>query len=152
MLTGGTYWWDNCQDTKFYTKVLRKVATAGMSLIALNAKWLFYAVFYHIDSLRCRALLRHLGEYRFFRWLRQYRYYLRIANAFACGVLVWLFLGVFLIYRRDVLSRAGAANKDMLWTFGQVMALSTWLGVLFHFVDIFLRECTFIFQAGDTPY
>ncbi|KLU85464.1 hypothetical protein, variant [Magnaporthiopsis poae ATCC 64411] len=133
----GFYWWNNCHDIRFYDNILRKTADAGAIIIFINAGWYLYALLYQIPFFEKR--FDRIGRWRFFQRLKPYKSHFRLLNAFVCGVFIWLFLGIFHIYREDVLRRAGETNKDAVWTFGQVMALATWLPVVFDLVHLLIR-------------
>ena len=52
-----------------------------------------------------------------------------------------LFFNIWLVYLSiRIRSRAGAHNKDSEWTFGQILALATWVPFLAEFADTWLEE------------
>lgn len=46
---------------------------------------------------------------------------------------MWIFLGWFVHLTLDIRERAGKNNKDREWTFGQVLALATWVPFVVEF-------------------
>lgn len=71
------------------------------------------------------------------RW-EQWQVYLRLANGFASLVFMWFFLVLFTAYREDVRKRAGPADQDSEWTFGQVLSLATWAPVGVELITVYL--------------
>ncbi|KAL8345307.1 hypothetical protein RB601_005372 [Gaeumannomyces tritici] len=136
--TRGFYWWNHCHDIRFYDNILRKTADAGAAVIFINVLWYLYALLYQIPC--CKTRFDRVGRQWLVKQLKPYRSHFRLLNAFVCGVMIWLFLGIFHLYREDVLRRAGETNKDAVWTFGQVMALATWLPVVFDLVHLLIRR------------
>ena len=52
-----------------------------------------------------------------------------------------LFFNIWLVYLSiRIRSRAGAHNKDSEWTFGQILALATWVPFLAEFAYTWLEE------------
>ena len=67
---------------------------------------------------------------------------MRIVNGLIAGVLMWTSLGLFQRYRDVILvsTNDGGNNKDGQWTFGQVLALATWLPVAVDLASIIICE------------
>ena len=82
-------------------------------------------------------------------WTHSYPFF-RIANGFISGILMWTFLGLFQRYRRTIRERTGPAEQDGKWTFGQVLALATWVPVLVDLVAIGI--CKWPLSRRGTPY
>ncbi|KAI0829173.1 hypothetical protein F5Y06DRAFT_220947 [Hypoxylon sp. FL0890] len=59
--------------------------------------------------------------------------YLHFLNVAACCVLLWSMIGVFSYYRDRVNDAAGKDNQNSDWTFGQVLAVATWVPVFVEF-------------------
>ncbi|KAF2643497.1 hypothetical protein P280DRAFT_467524 [Massarina eburnea CBS 473.64] len=56
--------------------------------------------------------------------------------AFGSMVLMWVAFGVFCYYRSHMDSRAGDSNQDHEWSFGQILALFTFVPVVIEWVTI----------------
>jgi hypothetical protein len=54
----------------------------------------------------------------------------------ASTCIMWVFIGWFINLTNTIRSRAGEDNNDNKWTFGQVLALATWLPVIVEFTYI----------------
>ena len=66
----------------------------------------------------------------------------RTCVGLGCLMLTWILLALFMTYRSSVMRVAGSSNKDMEWTFGQVISLATWVPVFVEWAYIFY--CKFI--------
>ncbi|KAI1102861.1 hypothetical protein F4804DRAFT_249136 [Jackrogersella minutella] len=62
--------------------------------------------------------------------------YIQIFNAVLCFLLMWAMLGIFHWYRDVVNESAGEENQNSDWTFGQVLAVATWVPVLVEFATV----------------
>lgn len=62
--------------------------------------------------------------------------------AFGGFAALWGYLFVFMTYRRAVMEKSGASDDgaEAQWTFGQVLALLTWVPALVDFIYIFWRK------------
>lgn len=103
-----------------------------VTAVVVGVGGLLWAVFV-ANFLRVPAL----EKYRALVWLRGVWWI--VISALALGAM-WTYLVLFTRYRRLIVDRAGPAPQDTKWTFGQVLALATWLPVAIDFVYIFL--CT----------
>ncbi|KAG6360890.1 hypothetical protein INS49_011958 [Diaporthe citri] len=59
---------------------------------------------------------------------------------------MWAFLGLFTAYRHDVLTKAGSANEDNEWTFGQVLSLTTWIPIGIELLAVYIYDSNKSFQ------
>ncbi|KAF2871749.1 hypothetical protein BDV95DRAFT_48225 [Massariosphaeria phaeospora] len=66
------------------------------------------------------------ARFRWFRWF----------SVGAVFVAMWFCLGWFVHFRKGLLRAAGKTNKDLEWSFGQILALATWVPVLAELVYI----------------
>lgn len=62
-----------------------------------------------------------------------------------CCSVMWALLGLFTRYRSSLRSVMGSSNKDSEWSFGQVLALTTWVPVAVDLTTIYL--CKFRIEA-----
>ncbi|KAH9888715.1 hypothetical protein F4778DRAFT_785914 [Xylariomycetidae sp. FL2044] len=69
-------------------------------------------------------------------WWDRLRPVLRYANAVLCCALMWATLVLFVQYRESVHQKAPTTDKDSEWSFGQVLALATWVPVIVEWVAI----------------
>jgi hypothetical protein len=53
---------------------------------------------------------------------------------------MWVFLGWFVVLTLQVRKRAGENNRDNEWTFGQVLALATWVPFITEFAYIWWED------------
>ncbi len=60
--------------------------------------------------------------------------------AFVCLILAWVMLRLITRVRSSILQAAGDSDQENEWTFGQIVALSTWVPVIIEFVYILLRK------------
>ncbi|KAF2877536.1 hypothetical protein BDV95DRAFT_470866, partial [Massariosphaeria phaeospora] len=56
--------------------------------------------------------------------------------ASVCLIGMWVSLAAFVYFREKLNERSGSANKDHEWTFGQLLALVTWVPVFVELVVI----------------
>ncbi|KAL2272715.1 hypothetical protein FJTKL_06227 [Diaporthe vaccinii] len=59
---------------------------------------------------------------------------------------MWAFLGLFIAYRHDVLTKAGSASEDTEWTFGQVLSLTTWIPIGIELLAVYIYDSNRSFQ------
>jgi hypothetical protein len=84
------------------------------------------------------------------RWIRGLRSVWRFGIAWAVCGLMWAILFFFLELRDKILSTAGSSDSQNDWSFGQVLALATWVPVAAEFCYIFF--CKFSAQCpGSLP-
>lgn len=61
---------------------------------------------------------------------------------YAAGVLsfagMWTALGVFVYFRHQLSKYSGSSNKDREWSFGQILAMATWLPVVVELMCIWV--------------
>lgn len=68
--------------------------------------------------------------------LRKFRHIRWTLVAFLAFQAMWVCLGIFIWFRAEMNKHAGNLNKDRQWTFGQILAVTTWAPVLFEFYTI----------------
>ncbi|XXG95578.1 hypothetical protein Hte_001845 [Hypoxylon texense] len=68
-------------------------------------------------------------------WQKAHRY-IRTLNAVFCCLLMWTMIGLFHAYRDIVNGAAGDDNQNSDWTFGQVLAVATWIPVAVEFLTV----------------
>ncbi|KAI2466880.1 hypothetical protein F4781DRAFT_334440 [Annulohypoxylon bovei var. microspora] len=94
----------------------------------------FNAIFY-VASMSLRATdIKGWPRFRLF-WRRMARY-IKLVNVVVCCLVMWSMLGLFHCYRDTVNDAAGKDNQNSNWTFGQVLAIATWVPVLVEFVTV----------------
>lgn len=65
-------------------------------------------------------------------------------NTVLCSFLMWTMLGLFHAYRDSVNRVAGEKNENSNWTFGQVLAVATWIPVLVELLAVMKRRFFFL--------
>jgi len=53
---------------------------------------------------------------------------------------MWVFISWFVFLTLQIRNRAGQKNKDNEWTFGQVLALATWVPFMTEFAYIWWED------------
>ncbi|KAF3761398.1 hypothetical protein M406DRAFT_333461 [Cryphonectria parasitica EP155] len=119
-------WLIDCQSLSLLN-ALQVVLKVGHVFMIFNCSWWVY---YVVASLGGRNY-RHVFERRekFWRVWELVRLWLRLGNGLLCLGIMWTFLGLFTVYRHDVSVKSGGTDGDNEWTFGQVLALVTWIPV-----------------------
>jgi hypothetical protein len=65
------------------------------------------------------------------RWMSQARKEnYRITIVIACLAAMWSFLIKFMLFRNDINKDGRSSNKDTQWSFGQILALASWIPVI----------------------
>ncbi|KAI0202403.1 hypothetical protein F4808DRAFT_75185 [Astrocystis sublimbata] len=102
----------------------------ALALLGLNTiAWTVY----HCFKLRQSGHTYKLAGSSHGKWPRteaffkKWGHYLRIVNAALCVLVMWAMLGVFTAYRSEVDAIGPEETDNKEWTFGQVVALATWL-------------------------
>ncbi|KAI0159881.1 hypothetical protein GGR52DRAFT_166046 [Hypoxylon sp. FL1284] len=137
-------WLRSCSDDS----VIQRLFTSwkiSFGLLGINLVWLLYYVSSSIPLLR-RFVGAKLDSVRMWkshgttlhaRWTRL-KPFLRFANGILCCAAMWLLLITFTLYRKSVQRLAPSTDKDSDWTFGQVLALATWVPVVVEWVAIMI--------------
>ncbi|KAF2684628.1 hypothetical protein K458DRAFT_389089 [Lentithecium fluviatile CBS 122367] len=107
----------------------------------------FYSLLGVIGNLFISALAKAFLNPDYQNWspkvaqrIRQTLQYFRIVTNLSCCLSTWAFLGIYLRYRRVLFgNRAGITNKEKDFSFGQVLALSTWIPVIIEFAYIYCK-------------
>ncbi|KAI1777396.1 hypothetical protein F4818DRAFT_347263 [Hypoxylon cercidicola] len=68
-------------------------------------------------------------------WQKAHRC-IRAVNAVLFCMLMWTMMGPFHTYRDIVNGAAGDENQNSYWTFGQVLALATWIPIVVEFLTV----------------
>jgi hypothetical protein len=140
-------WLETCESRDLRDS-LDKLLRGGNAILAVNLVWFVYFLVGGFVPQRARESLRKNRCYQL--WERTFRT-LRIANGFISGIFMWTFLGLFQRYRRTIGDNTGPADKDGAWTFGQVLAIATWVPVVFDLIAIWICEfCALHGQLKDT--
>lgn len=138
---GQYVWLLDCQSTPLL-RALQTTVMVGHAVMVANCAWWVYYVVASLGGHRWTPGLRARLEGRAWRAWERLRLWLRIANGLLCLAVMWVFLGLFTVYRADVSARAGAADEANKWTLGQVLALVTFVPVGIDLVVVYI--CAFL--------
>lgn len=136
---GQYVWLLDCQSTTLLQD-LQTTVKVGHAVMVANCSWWVYYVVASLGGHRWTPTLRRRAG-RLWRVWERLRLWLRLANGLLCLAVMWTFLGLFTVYRSDVSARAGSADEANKWTFGQVLALVTFVPVGIDLVVVYI--CTF---------
>jgi hypothetical protein len=114
---GGTAYWNGLKAGQFLV--------VGAPLL-----WLFLTTFlitgFGIPGIQDRP------------WVVKWRSVWRLGIAWLNMLLMWGILGYFTRLRHKIIHTAGGLDNEDTWSFGQILALATWVPVLAEFVYIFI--------------
>lgn len=144
---GQIAWFSNCQPEDL-RQSLQTLLSVGHGIMLANCAWWLYNV----------------AEIYFGRWWKpelqqrsrlwdawaKCRLWLRRSNGLICLAIMWAFLGLFTAYRHDVLTKAGSANEDNEWTFGQVLSLTTWIPIGIELLAVYI--CKYLIRIPQWFY
>jgi len=139
-------WFAKCSPISLYETGYVRTIYLGLSLLTVNALgWTIY------HSLKLKNNITKKWQ-RTAKFLRKHESRLRIINALACALVMWLMLGIFTAYRSSV-DEFGPkeGNENTQWTFGQVVALATWAPTILEFLTIFFRKSLADNYLTDPP-
>ncbi|ROV91924.1 hypothetical protein VPNG_09751 [Cytospora leucostoma] len=131
---GQLLWYISCQSEQLRA-ILQTLLTVGHWIMGINTVagiYLMAETFLGdrwIPKLQCRARLWNI-------WATC-KMWLRLANGLVCLTTMWAFLGLFTAYRKDVMTKAGEADQDGEWTFGQVLSLTTWVPIGIELLSVY---------------
>ncbi|KAI1458739.1 hypothetical protein F4805DRAFT_466598 [Annulohypoxylon moriforme] len=123
-------WLGMCSPLTLLNYGLGPTLRIAQVLLILNA--ICYVIW-----MICRgrpSILRGWPRLRSF-WQKIARY-IKILNMVVCCLVMWTMLALFHIYRDEVNKSAGKDNQNSDWTFGQVLAVATWVPVLVEFATV----------------
>lgn len=141
---GQSVWLLDCQSMTLL-QALQTTLKVGHAVMVANCSWWVYYVVASLGGHRWTPALRRRAG-RLWRVWEHLRLWLRLANGLLCLVVMWAFLGLFTLYRSDISAKAGSVDEANKWTFGQVLALVTFVPVGIDLVVVYI--CTFL--AGFT--
>lgn len=132
---GQYVWFALCQDLAL-SNSLRATVKAGHVVMIINCSWWVYYVIASLGGRKWTPAFEKRTEL----WAiwGKLRLWLRLGNGLLCVTLMWVFLGLFTVYRSDVTSRADSADQDNQWMFGQVLALATFVPVGIDLVVVYI--------------
>ncbi|KAI0888323.1 uncharacterized protein GGS22DRAFT_96027 [Annulohypoxylon maeteangense] len=123
-------WLGVCSPLKLLNYGLDPTLRIAQILLVLNA-------FSYIIWMACKGRTANTQRSPRLRLFRQKAVrFIKILNMAVCCLLMWSMLGLFHIYRDKVNNTAGKDNQNSDWTFGQVLAVATWVPVLVEFVTV----------------
>lgn len=133
-------WFSNCQSESL-RQALQTLLSVGHGIMLANCAWWLY----NLADIYLGRWWKPALQQRPRMWdiWARFRLWLRISNGLICLVVMWAFLGLFTAYRHDVLTKAGSANEDNEWTFGQVLSLTTWIPIGIELLAVYICECLF---------
>ncbi|KAL1872442.1 hypothetical protein VTK73DRAFT_1520 [Phialemonium thermophilum] len=71
-------------------------------------------------------------------WVRRWRSVWRLGVAWLNMLLMWGLLAYFTVLRHRIIKTADGLDNEDRWTFGQILALATWVPVVVEFLYIFI--------------
>ncbi|KAI2631852.1 hypothetical protein GGR54DRAFT_627459 [Hypoxylon sp. NC1633] len=123
-------WLLYCEPIELYYSGLYPTLRLAQALLLLNA---IYYVTYKSCIRKTRGVSRWPRLKGFWQTASRYIQGFDMVLSF---MLMWTMLGLFYIYRMRVNDAAGDTNQNTSWTFGQVMAMATWIPVLLEYLSI----------------
>lgn len=135
-------WLLNC-DNMDLREVLGYMTMAGHIFLTVNCLWWLYHATAPIRRGRHVQVLKDkfVGPASRAPWRARWerlQVYLRLGNGLAALIFMWLFMVFFTLYREGVRERAGSADQDSQWTFGQVLSLATWAPVGVELITVYI--------------
>lgn len=128
---GQFVWLALCQSLPLMD-ALATTLKVGHGLMVANCSWWIYYVVAGLGGSRWRPAIQAKAG-GLWKWWELARLYLRVGNGLFCLAVMWTFLGIFTVYRADIANKAAGTDDDSEWSFGQVLALVTWIPI---FVDL----------------
>lgn len=145
---GQYIWFVLCEDEALYN-ALRATVKAGHIVMIINCSWWVYYVAASVGGRKWTpAFQQHTKLWAI--WVKL-RLWLRLGNGLLCITVMWVFLGLFTVYRSDVSSKANSADKDNQWMFGQVLALATFVPVGIDLVVVYICEFRALSEINIMP-
>ncbi|KAH8895426.1 hypothetical protein GQ53DRAFT_820258 [Thozetella sp. PMI_491] len=127
-------WLQMCDDQTLRHHLKQTIIT-GHVFLGIYALW---GLYYVLGSLAPEKWKPKIGiDSRLKRWLRICHPYRRFIVGLVEVSLMWTFLALFVEYRAKVADAARRGYADNEWTFGQVLALTTWAPVIVDLVSIY---------------
>jgi hypothetical protein len=108
----------------------RKVSLWFISLMGLLCI-LWFVVFIVVPTALDRFLPNVAGR------LRTVRRSIRIYVALSTGLMMWFMLITITVVRQLLMAKSGYETQDSVWSFGQILALGTWLPVVLELYYLF---------------
>lgn len=71
-------------------------------------------------------------------WVTKWRSVWRLGVAWLNMLAMWGLLGYFTVLRHRIIKTAGGLDNEDKWSFGQILALATWVPIVAEFVYIFI--------------
>ncbi|OTB00251.1 hypothetical protein M426DRAFT_238361 [Hypoxylon sp. CI-4A] len=123
-------WLALCHPTELLVKGLTPTLRIAQILLVLNG-------IYYVVCKSCKGRFRNTGRWTRLKafWQKAARY-VQIVQIGVCCLLMWSMVGLFHYYRNLVDDAVGAENQNSDWTFGQVLAVATWVPVLVELVTV----------------
>ncbi|KAI1763370.1 hypothetical protein GGR53DRAFT_497817 [Hypoxylon sp. FL1150] len=124
------FWYWMCNPFTLLEKGILPILHLAQAILVLNA--ICYVAY--IGWKRKSRDIQGWPRLRAF-WEKVHRY-IRTMNAAFCCLLMWTMIGLFHAYRDIVNGAAGEENQNSNWTFGQVLAVATWIPVAVEFLTV----------------
>lgn len=128
----GQYVWLSLCQSNPLMEGLETTLKVGHGLMLANCSWWVYYVVAGLGGSKWKPALQAKAG-RMWKWWEYSRLWLRFANCILCLAVMWTFLGLFTVYRADIATKAAGSDEDSEWSFGQVLALVTWIPI---FIDL----------------
>ncbi|KAI1141372.1 hypothetical protein F5Y05DRAFT_259053 [Hypoxylon sp. FL0543] len=123
-------WLTFCNPTDLLSNGLIPTLRLAQILLVLNA-------LYYIIERTCRGRIGDTeGWTKLKIFWRRAMPYIHCLNVAICCLTMWAMMGVFSYYRDRVNDAAGQDNQNSDWTFGQVLAVATWVPVFVEFATV----------------
>ncbi|ROV92126.1 hypothetical protein VSDG_07507 [Cytospora chrysosperma] len=139
-------WFAACQSESLRQSLQALLSVGHAVLVANLVTWLYRLAQVYLGEQRWVPALR-AREGWWERW-EACRLWLRLVNGLLCLAIMWAFLGLFTAYRHDVKTKAGEADEDDEWTFGQVLSLTTWIPIGIELISVYIYGAQETVQRG----
>lgn len=83
-------------------------------------------------------------------WVTKWRSVWRLGVAWLNMLAMWGLLGYFTVLRHRIIKTAGGLDNEDKWSFGQILALATWVPIVAEFVYIFI--CAFAHPSSPFSF
>jgi hypothetical protein len=134
--------WEQACDDANLKRALIGIYFGGLVVLVTNGLWWFVYTLSKYKPATSRIPQRVKEGFKsdkFYQFWTQHQRKLRIVNGIVSGVLMWIFLGMFHWYSRNLAHKAGESDQDTEWIFGQVLAPVAFAQVAFDLVKYGFR-------------
>lgn len=139
--TTDVFWEYDCEPQKL-RDALDGTLTLAQVLLGLNMSWwLYWATPTAWRTRLNNAVANHQQLNN--AWTLASRL-IKPINGAICAAVMWTLLGLFSGYRFNLEHIMGSSNQDGQWSFGQMLALATWVPVAIDLISIYICKWTYL--------